>query len=414
VTLQDGSPALPSSELPRHVAIISVDLAQVGGHLSHVRSIIDCLEALGVAYHVISLPTSSFDRNSVCLRRPRSWRSPRTTIEGMGRFEYAHVGCWFADLPWLRRLPSRAVRNAIGRADLVHIALGSALTATAIRTTWRPNVLHVATMIGEERKRALSVQRGLGHRWLALMTSIDRPIERRALARADVVLTTTRALRDEVSMLRSGPTHWAPHAVGSTSDDVPGDREKGPVLAVGRWDDPRKGLGHLLRSYAAAAHLAAEQEVMLPRLLLVGPTDLGTADRALTVRLGIDGAVDVETGLDDAALVARYRTAACLVVPSFQEGFSIPVIEAMACGCPVIATRCGGPEELIENGRTGWLVDVADVDALAAAMIECARDRARAHETAARATVESLPRFRPDAVAQQLASAYAEALTLRA
>ncbi len=59
---------------------------------------------------------------------------------------------------------------------------------------------------------------------------------------------------------------------------------------------------------------------------------------------------------------------AALVQPSHSEGFGLAILEAMSAGVPVVATRCGGPEEIIEDGVSGLLTPVADSAALAAAL----------------------------------------------
>lgn len=66
---------------------------------------------------------------------------------------------------------------------------------------------------------------------------------------------------------------------------------------------------------------------------------------------------------------AQYNEADILVNPSYSESFGLSLVEAMACGIPVIATRTGGMVEIVEHGRTGLLVDRGRPDALAKAII---------------------------------------------
>ena len=65
-----------------------------------------------------------------------------------------------------------------------------------------------------------------------------------------------------------------------------------------------------------------------------------------------------------------YLSASLAVVASHVEPFSLITIEAMAAGRPVISTRCGGPEEIISDGKDGWLIDVDDDEAMAEKMLE--------------------------------------------
>jgi glycosyltransferase involved in cell wall biosynthesis len=90
-----------------------------------------------------------------------------------------------------------------------------------------------------------------------------------------------------------------------------------------------------------------------------------------------------------------YSQSLVWIVASRSEGFSMPVLEAMACGCVVVATDCGGPRDIIEDRVNGFLVPVGDVDAIVSRVQLLLDDvamrnqmRLRAQETAERFTWE--------------------------
>jgi glycosyltransferase involved in cell wall biosynthesis len=118
------------------------------------------------------------------------------------------------------------------------------------------------------------------------------------------------------------------------------------VLAVGTLE-PRKNLG---RAVEAAKRANVE-------LRVVGAPGWGGVE--------VPGWVG---RVDDEELAALYRGARCLVFPSLYEGFGLPVIEAMACGTPVVTSRGGATEEVA--GGAAVLVDPLDPDAIAAGIVE--------------------------------------------
>jgi len=136
----------------------------------------------------------------------------------------------------------------------------------------------------------------------------------------------------------------------------------GPVVAVARLS-PEKDIANLVRATAIGAPRAPGLRVEVagggPCLeeLQQLAADLGVADRI--VFLG-----EVR---DIPSLLARARL---FVLPSRSEGIPLTVLEAMACGLPVVATRVGGLPEVVEDEVTGLLVPAADPTALAGAMIE--------------------------------------------
>lgn len=134
------------------------------------------------------------------------------------------------------------------------------------------------------------------------------------------------------------------------------------VLAIGRLTE-QKDFPSLIRAFAAIrSHRPA-------RLLILGEGELRGELEALVRTCGLT-ADDVQMPGFVANPFAYLARAALFVLSSRWEGFGNVLIEAMACGTPVVSTDCpSGPREILENGRWGRLVPVGDVEALADAMV---------------------------------------------
>ncbi len=134
------------------------------------------------------------------------------------------------------------------------------------------------------------------------------------------------------------------------------------VLHVGRLQ-PRKNVARLLEAFATLRLRRAGPEV----LLLAGPDKQeGDAYRALAARLGIADAVRFVGHVADAELPALYAGAEAVVFVSLYEGFGLPVVEAMACGTPVV---CSDTTALPETaGGAAMLVDPLSPTAIAAGL----------------------------------------------
>lgn len=88
--------------------------------------------------------------------------------------------------------------------------------------------------------------------------------------------------------------------------------------------------------------------------------------RRLAASLGIADRVHFLEAIDDAQLVALYAAADCLLHPSYCEGFGLPLLEAMACGCPVVASDHSAMPEVM--GGAGLLAPVHDTRAMSQAL----------------------------------------------
>jgi glycosyltransferase involved in cell wall biosynthesis len=133
------------------------------------------------------------------------------------------------------------------------------------------------------------------------------------------------------------------------------------IIGTGRLTH-QKGFDVLLRAFA----LARARRPM--RLIILGKGPEQGRLQALAEHLGIDADVQLRGHVDNP--LPYLRRAALFVLPSRWEGLSNALLEALASGTPMVATRCTGSTELLDRGRYGTLVRVGDVGALAESIVE--------------------------------------------
>lgn len=136
----------------------------------------------------------------------------------------------------------------------------------------------------------------------------------------------------------------------------------GRLITTASADVAMKGLSFLLE---ALAKLRVERPEL--HLTVIGRKKEGGKSAETIDRLGLTDHVEFVTGVSDQRIVELYSEAELAVVPSLYEGFSLPAIEAMSCGVPVVATTGGAlPEVVGPDGETALLVPPGDSEALAA------------------------------------------------
>ncbi|MFY1621261.1 glycosyltransferase family 4 protein [Micromonospora sp. WMMD736] len=140
-------------------------------------------------------------------------------------------------------------------------------------------------------------------------------------------------------------------------------RVPGRIIAIASADVPLKGVSHLLH---AVARLRVQRDLdvqLVSKLEPNGPTE------KLIAELGISDIVHSTSGLTDAELAGLLASAEVACIPSLYEGFSLPAVEAMASGTPIVASRAGAlPEVVGPDDLCARLVRPADVDELTAAL----------------------------------------------
>ena len=152
---------------------------------------------------------------------------------------------------------------------------------------------------------------------------------------------------------------------------LPGiERKPHQIISTASADVAMKGQRFLLE---ALAKLRAEYPDL--KLVLIGRLKEGSVAQRTIEELGLADAVEFVSGVTDERIVELYNESACAVVPSLYEGFSLPAIEAMSSGCPLVATTGGAlPEVTGPDGETCFSVTPADSEALAAGIRRALED----------------------------------------
>lgn len=339
---------------PWRVALLTHGLTIGGGVPVVARWLAEALRATGdYVVELHDLATSRSDPASRRLSAPRSWLT-RSLHREMNGPTHHHWGANLVEAEPMRYRPRRQLSAHLRGYDLVQVVAGTPAWAGPALGLGVPVVLQVATLAAWEREAALAARWSVVGEWRRAMTRWVSARERVALRQVDRVLVENTRMADFTRALGQRRVRLAPPGVDTTvfAPSTAGHRPDGHLLAVSRLGDPRKGLDRLVRAYAELTRSRS----LVPDLVLAGRGALSGDVESLIAGLGLGRRVVVRGDVSVDELVELYRGASVFVQTSYEEGLGIAVLEAMACGLPVVATATAGTAQTVLDGDTGWLI----------------------------------------------------------
>ncbi|WP_066902024.1 glycosyltransferase family 4 protein [Mycolicibacterium houstonense] len=339
-------------------------------------------------------------------REPDPFRVPRPSEirDHIDALELATM--WSAGFPEPRTFTMRVARLLAERRDefdVVHDnqSLGSALLKIA--DSGLPVVATVHHPITRDRVVEIAAakwwRKPLVRRWYGF-AEMQKKVARRI---PELLTVSSSSAADIAEDFGVSPQqlHIVPLGVDTELFRPAEQRVSGRIIAIASADVPLKGVSHLLH---AVARLRVERNLdvqLVSKLEPNGPTE------KLIAELGISDIVHSSSGLSDEELAALLASAEVACIPSLYEGFSLPAVEAMASGTPIVASRAGAlPEVVGDDGACARLVRPADVDELTAVLGEVLDSPLERRRLGAAGRQRALDVFSWESVAAQTVSVY--------
>jgi len=409
-------------EVPLRVALLSYrSKPHCGGQGIYLRHVSRELAALGHHVEVFSgqpypelepgpelrtLPSLDLYRDEDPFRTPR----PSEYRDWIDVLEVAMM--WTAAFPEPLTFSIRALRTLRARCadfDIVHDNQVLAYGMLGIPRLGLPLVTSIHHPISVDRRIELAQARGWSRltkrRWYSFVR-----MQSKVARRVGAVMTGSESSRADIIRdfkVAPGNVRVIPLGVDTRLfHPRPAPRLPGSIIAVASADSPVKGIPTLLRAFAK---LSTERD---SSLTVVGKPAPGGPTEKLIGELSLGDRVRFVTGISDTQLAELVASTEVAVVPSLYEGFSLPAVEHMASGTPLVASRTGALPEV--TGDTACLVTPGDAEDLAATLRRLQDSPAERERLAAAAFERVQQRFAWPAVARATVAEYRRAIAARA
>ena len=384
--------SVPATMLSLRIAIVGRYPVDPGGFVGGVEAstahLIEGLLALGQTdIHVV---TTSSVRTSV------------TREDGPVRYHYLPSPRTLQTLSWYA-IPRRRIHRELDRInpDVVH-AQGAQMYGNICLGTRFPVVVSVHGIVTEEMKHVRGLRAGMrGYiRGVVVQKSVIR--------RARHIIQPTSYPESHFASITSAQWHDTGNAVAQIFFDQSSSTPRQHILYSGAVVR-RKRLADLIEAFALVADEAPGE-----LLKVAGPM----ADAAYAAEVhGLIGARDLTERvvflglLDRSQLASEYRACRALVLLSGQETSPMVIVEAMASSAPVVATDVGGVRYLVDDGVSGFVVPVGDVEASADRLRRLISDPGLCESFGKAGHDKAQGSFTSEAVAKRVLAVYEQAVS---
>ena len=367
------------SDLPLRIAFLTYrGKPHVGGQGVYTRHVTKALVDLGHEVEVLSgqpypivdervplveLPSLDIYNDLYPMRMPGPWE-----LKGLG--DVVEVGTYMGgNFPEPLAFTVRAwqhLRPRVNEFDLVQDNQSLGYGLLGLQRAGLPVLATIHHPITVDRRIEMEHATSAWQRWSKSRWYGFTRMQTRVARQMPRVVTVSQSSLGDIHHDHEVPLdrlHVVP--VGVDQDifrPLPGvERVKGRLITTASADVTMKGLRYLLE---AVAKLRTERHV---ELVVIGRLKEGGTSARTIDELGLRDIVTFVTGVPEQRIIELYSEAELAVVPSLYEGFSLPAIEAMSCGVPLVATTGGAlPEVVGRDGDTALLVEPGDSGALAA------------------------------------------------
>ena len=273
------------------------------------------------------------------------------------------IGAWIPEWEPQRLRSNKLWPNALSEFDSFILVTGSAQTGFPLAVNKKNFIAWISSTVEDDRRERLAKSHGIATLLERLGLKQILRAESQVIEAASRLMAVSNDTQKYLAKIFNHPSEVWPFPIDTINfcpAKMPVERSLPPFLFVGRANDPRKRIELFLSACSTLQQVHPELDFSVTIVSSISPN-----------HRDLPFPIEWVSGASEEKLIELYRTSAAFVLTSAQEGLGIAAMEAMACGLPVISTRCGGPETFIEDGISGFFVE-DDAESIAERMFELA------------------------------------------